>query len=141
MDSLETSKMACLKLGDSKMGDYELGKESFKVVTGDLVTVSITSSITSFASEKRFDKALLVSEVKAKLELICGASAATMAITVFDKDNRKVCELTDDAAVFGSFPIDDGMRLHVEDDSRIKGEFEDVNKVDKINKEIKKTKS
>ena len=75
------------------MTDYALGKESFKVVTGDMVTVFITSNITSFTSEKRMDKSITVADLKSKLELICGASAGAMTITVFDKDDRQVCSL------------------------------------------------
>ena len=75
------------------MTDYALGKESFKVVTGDVVTVFITSNITSFTSEKRMDKSITVADLKSKLELICGASAGAMTITVFDKDDKQVCSL------------------------------------------------
>jgi len=114
------------------MTDYALGKESFKVVTGDMVTVFITSNITSFTSEKRMDKSITVADLKSKLELICGASAGAMTITVFDKDDRQVCSLEDDNALFGSYHVDDGMRLHVEDSSKTKGEFENVDKVEKF---------
>jgi len=114
------------------MSNYELGKESFKVVTGDLVNVFVTSNITSFTSDKRFDKSITIMELKSKLELICGASAGGMTITVFDKDDKKICCLQDEMAIFGSFPVDDGMRLHVEDASRTKGEFENVASVEKF---------
>ena len=76
-----------------KMTSYELGKETYKVITGDMVNVSITSNITSFTSEKRFDKSITVTELRSKLELICGASAGAMTITVFDKDDKNVCTL------------------------------------------------
>ena len=76
-----------------KMTNYELGKETYKVITGDMVNVSITSNITSFTSEKRFDKSITVTELRSKLELICGASAGAMTITVFDKDDKNVCTL------------------------------------------------
>ena len=73
--------------------NYELGKETYKVITGDMVNVSITSNITSFTSEKRFDKSITVTELRSKLELICGASAGAMTIEVFDKDDKKICTL------------------------------------------------
>merc|ERR1719219_2905377 len=114
------------------MTDYALGKETFKVVTGDVVTVFITSNITSFTSEKRMDKSITVADLKSKLELICGASAGAMTVTVFDKDDRQVCSLEDDNAIFGSYHVDDGMRLHVEDSSKTRGEFENVDKVEKF---------
>ena len=50
--------------------------------------------------------------------MICGASSGAMTITVFDKDEKKVCTIDDDNAILGSFPVDDGMRLHVEDSSK-----------------------
>jgi len=118
-----------------KMSAYELGcrpRDQFTVISGDLLNVQITSNITSFTSEKRFEKSLTVQELKAKLELICGASSGAMTITVFDKDNKKFCVLEDGNALFGSFPVDDGMRLHVEDSSKSKGEFENVNSVEKF---------
>lgn len=114
------------------MSNYELGKESFKVLTGDLVNVFITSNITSFTSEKRFDKSITIMDLKSKLELITGASAGVMYVTVFDKEDKQVCSLQDDLAIFGSFPVDDGMRLHIEDASRTKGEFENVASVKKF---------
>lgn len=48
-----------------------------------------------------------------KLELVTGASAATMNLTVFDKDNKLVCILDNNDALLGSYPIDSGMRIHV----------------------------
>nr|CAD7427103.1 unnamed protein product [Timema monikensis] len=47
-----------------------------------------------------------------KLELVTGGAASTMQIEVYDKDNKLVCKLTDDMALLGSYPIDDGMRMH-----------------------------
>jgi len=44
----------------------------FKVITGDFLNVFITSNITSFTSEKRFEKSLTVADLKDKLELISG---------------------------------------------------------------------
>lgn len=104
----------------------------YKVVTGDLVSVYITSNITSFTSEKRFDKSLTVSDLKSKLEMITGGSAMAMQIAVFDKDDKVICNLDNDNALFGSFPVDNGCRLHVEDNSRIKGEFENTAAVEKF---------
>nr|CAD7437973.1 unnamed protein product [Timema bartmani] len=47
-----------------------------------------------------------------KLELVTGGAASTMQIEVYDKENKLVCKLTDDMALLGSYPIDDGMRMH-----------------------------
>jgi len=94
------------------------------VVTEGLVNVFITSNCNSFTSEKKFSKDLTVADLKNKLELITGASALNMTITAFDKKDGKVCDLTDGDALLGSFPVDSGMRLHVED-LKYRGEFDD----------------
>ena len=90
------------KFFGSKMTDYALGKESFKVVTGDVVTVFITSNITSFTSEKKFDKSLTIADLKSKLELITGGNSGSMNITAFTKEDKLICELSDPNAMLGS---------------------------------------
>jgi len=104
----------------------------YQVITADLVNVFITSNITSFTSEKRFDKSLTVSDLKSKLEMISGGSALTMKITVFNKDDKMICKLEDNNALLGSYPVDDGCRLHIEDSSKAKGEFENTANVEKF---------
>jgi len=53
--------------------------------------------------------------VKAKLELVTGAAYNNMIIEVYGKDDQFVCHLDDNNALIGSYPIDDGARLHVTD--------------------------
>lgn len=48
-----------------------------------------------------------------KLELVTGASARSMILEVYDREKEFVCALTNDNTLLGSFPIDDGMRIHV----------------------------
>ena len=48
-----------------------------------------------------------------KLVLLTGASPGTMKLELFSKDNKLVCVLDNDAALLGSYPVDDGMRIHV----------------------------
>lgn len=103
-----------------------------QVLTEGMVNVFITSSCNSFTSEKKFVKDLTVSQLKNKLELITGASALGMKISSFDKNDKKVCDLDDDDALLGSYPVDSGMRLHVEDTSRHKDEFENLDRVEKF---------
>merc|ERR1712107_106267 len=55
-----------------------------------------------------------------------------MKITAFDKEDKLICELSDPNALLGSFPIDDGMRLHIVDGSKFKGEFENTANVEKF---------
>ena len=90
-----TDKMDLTKFDKScpKVTDFAMAMDSFKVVTGDMVNVWITSNITSFTSQKKMDKSITVAELKSKLELICGASAGAMTVTVYDKDDKKVCSL------------------------------------------------
>jgi len=48
-----------------------------------------------------------------KLELVTGSIAANMRLEVYDKENKIVCKLDNNEASLGSYPVDDGMRLHV----------------------------
>ena len=46
--------------------------------------------------------------------MLTGGSAASMKVVVYERDSEKlVCNLDNDSALLGSYPIDDGMRLHV----------------------------
>ena len=55
----------------------------------------------------------LLFSVQSKLELVTGASCASMVIEVYNKENQLVCVLDNENALIGSYPIDDGMRVHV----------------------------
>lgn len=113
----------------------------YTVITPDFVNVYISTSKDDLLfSEKRFPKNITVADLKvrpvrrkwlrekfifqAKLELMTGASCQTMKIETYDKDNKLVCSLADDSALLGSFPIDDGMRLHVVDNFLIRNELD-----------------
>lgn len=52
-----------------------------------------------------------------------GASCQTMQIEVYDKDNKLVCPLSDDKALLGSYPVENGMRLHVIDKFALRNEL------------------
>ena len=53
--------------------------------------------------------------------MITGGSHLDMRIEVFDDRSNagtvKICDLSDDVALLGSYPVDSGMRLHVVDTS------------------------
>jgi len=102
------------------------------VLTEEMVHVHITSNITSYTSEKKLDKSLTVKELKLKLELITGGTSENMEISVYDKDNKVVCKLEDDKALLGSYHVDSGHRLHIQDNSRVAGEFENTAGVEKF---------
>jgi len=104
----------------------------YTVVTASMVDVFITSNIATFTSQKKFDKALTIASLKDKLEMITGGSAGYIKLSVTDKNNKPVCKLEDDHALLGSFPIDDGFTIHVEDNSKQTGEFENTAGVEKF---------
>lgn len=47
------------------------------------------------------------------MELLTGGNPITMTIEVYDKNDSLVCKLDDGQRLLGSYPIDDGMRIHV----------------------------
>ena len=106
--------------------------DSVQVVTGHHVTVDISSTLTSFVSNKRFQKDLTIAALKGKLELISGVPAGGMKLEVYNADGQLVCVLDDDNVLLGSYHVDDGCRIHVIDTSGSSvGQFEDVSKVEK----------
>ncbi|KAK7488664.1 hypothetical protein BaRGS_00020117 [Batillaria attramentaria] len=104
---------------------------NIQVVTESFLNVTVTSNINSFGTEKHFPKDLTIAALKGKLELVTGASAATMKLSVLDKDNKFICNLDNDESLLGSYPVDSGMKIHVEDKQLSAGEFSDVSKVEK----------
>ncbi|XP_067830917.1 tubulin-folding cofactor B [Heptranchias perlo] len=104
--------------------------DSYRVVSAAVVNVRISSSLTSFVSEKRFNRGITVSELKCKLELIVGSPASCMELQLFSADDKFIGSLNQDEALLGSYSVDDRCRIHVIDKSGVKiGEFEDVSKV------------
>lgn len=53
-----------------------------------------------------------------------GASCHTMQIEAYTKDNKFVCKLDNNNALLGSFPLEDGMRLHIIDQFQIRNELD-----------------
>ncbi|KAK4881609.1 hypothetical protein RN001_004928 [Aquatica leii] len=103
----------------------------YRVVTSDFVNLHIsTSNDESSFNEKRFPKDITISELKAKLELITGGNCTTMQVEAYDKEDKLVCYLSDENALLGSYPLDNGMRLHVIDKFCVRNEldFENVEK-------------
>ena len=45
--------------------------------------------------------------------MMTGASTATMKLIVFDDGNNMICQLDDNNALLGSYPVNSGMRIHV----------------------------
>ncbi|KAJ2951234.1 hypothetical protein O0L34_g5633 [Tuta absoluta] len=90
--------------------------EGVQVITPDFVNVHITKSDSEDPPvERRFKKGITIHDFKTKLEMVTGGSAATMKLKLYDTKNNFVCDIANDEALLGSFPIDDGMRIHVVD--------------------------
>lgn len=53
-----------------------------------------------------------------------GGNCNTMQIEAYTKDNKLVCKLEDDNALLGSYPLENGMRLHVIDQFQIRNELD-----------------
>uniref|UniRef100_A0A8C5Q1B4 Tubulin folding cofactor B n=1 Tax=Leptobrachium leishanense TaxID=445787 RepID=A0A8C5Q1B4_9ANUR len=70
---------------------------------------------------------------KCKLELVVGSPASCMDLQLFSTDNVFLQNLDQDDALLGSYPVDNGCRIHVIDKSGARiGEFEDLSGVEKF---------
>ncbi|XP_023021628.1 tubulin-binding cofactor B [Leptinotarsa decemlineata] len=107
---------------------------NFKVITADFINCHIsTSKGDSVYSEKRFPKDLTISDLKVKLELMTGGSCNTMQVEAYDENNKLICKLENNNALLGSYPLEDGVRLHVIDQFQMRfntaqSELDDVPK-------------
>lgn len=102
------------------------------VRSAPVVTVLISSSLNTFVAEKRLDRGLTLAELKCKLELVVGSPASCMDLQLFSTDNAFIQNLDQDDVLLGSYPVDDGCRIHVIDKSGAKaGEYEDLSRVEK----------
>lgn len=102
------------------------------VRSSPIVTLLISSSLNTFTAEKRLDRGFTLAELKCKLELVVGSPASCMDLQLFSADNTFVQNLDQDDALLGSYPVDDGCRIHVIDKSGAQaGEYEDLSRVEK----------
>ena len=100
---------------------------------GGFATLLVTSSVTQFASEKRFDLALTVDQVRDKVYPLVGTAPADQQLEVRGAAGQTVAVLVDGARALSSYgPFQPGMRLHVIDlnPGRVK-EFSDTSQVEK----------
>ncbi|CAG9815288.1 unnamed protein product [Phaedon cochleariae] len=97
----------------------------FKVVTSDFLNLQISTSKNDISfNEKRFPKDLIISDLKVKLEMITGGSCSTMKIQAFNKNDQLICDLDKDETLLGSYPLEDGMRLHVIDQFQLRSDLD-----------------
>uniref|UniRef100_A0A8B9QJN4 Tubulin folding cofactor B n=1 Tax=Apteryx owenii TaxID=8824 RepID=A0A8B9QJN4_APTOW len=81
------------------------------------------------AVQMRHSRAL---HICCKLELVVGSPASCMDLELYSADERLLGRLDRDEALLGSYPVDDGCRVHVIDRSGARlGQFEDVSQVPK----------
>lgn len=103
------------------------------VISNPTVNVRITSTVSTFQSLKRFDRGTVIANLKGKLEMIVGAPAASMDMELFSVSDTFLQLMDDNEAMLGSYPVDDGCRIHVIDRSGGQmGEFADVSQVEKF---------
>ena len=104
-----------------------------EVHSASVINVLVSSTATSFVSERRFDRGSTVAELMQKLELITGTLIKDQVIEVYNED-KLILKLDNPDALLGSYHIDDGMRLHVIDKNPQGAvSFSDVSKVEKYN--------
>lgn len=103
----------------------------YQVITSNFVKVNVSNSENDVISfERKFDKGITIFDLKVrnflehfflkinknllqtKLEIVTGGSADTMELELFN-GNKLVSLLTQNDAVLGSYPIEDGMRINV----------------------------
>lgn len=63
---------------------------------------------------RRYRRGMNISDLKNKLEMITGRSASTMVLSAYDKD-KLVAKMDDDDSQLGSYPVENGMLLLVDD--------------------------
>ncbi|XP_036392584.1 tubulin-folding cofactor B [Megalops cyprinoides] len=102
------------------------------VITNPTVSVRLTSTLSSFEVNRRFNRGITIAEFKSKLELVVGTPASCMDLQLFSTSDKFMQKLEDNEALLGSYPVDDDCRIHVIDRSGAQsGEFSDLSKVEK----------
>ncbi|XP_011872762.1 PREDICTED: tubulin-folding cofactor B [Vollenhovia emeryi] len=89
---------------------------AYSVSTSDFVNLTITNSgAESNWATRRFRKGITIHELKGNLELLTGGNPATMTVELYDDNDKFMCKLDEEERLLGSYPANDGMRIHVVD--------------------------
>lgn len=103
------------------------------VITNPTVNVRLTSTLSTFEVQRRFNRGISIAELKGKLEMAVGALASCMDVELYSINDQFLQKMDDNEALLGSYPVDDDCRIHVIDRSGgVMGEFTDVSKVEKF---------
>ncbi|MBN3310373.1 tubulin-folding cofactor B [Amia ocellicauda] len=103
------------------------------VITNPTVAVRLTSTMSSFEVNRRFNRGITIAELKSRLEMIVGSPAGCMELQLFSTTDNFLQKLDDNEALLGSYPVDDDCKIHVIDKSGAQGgEFSDLSKVEKF---------
>ncbi|KAG5837226.1 hypothetical protein ANANG_G00237070 [Anguilla anguilla] len=102
------------------------------VITNPTVSVRLTSTLSSFEVNRRFNRGMTIAEFKSKLEMVVGSPASCMDLQLFSASDKFLQKMEDNEALLGSYAVDDDCRIHVIDRSGAQtGEFSDLSKVEK----------
>ncbi|XP_010870846.2 tubulin-folding cofactor B isoform X1 [Esox lucius] len=103
------------------------------VITNPTVSVRLTSTISSFEVNKRYNRGITIADFKGKLEMVVGTPASCMELQLFSPTDKFIQKLDDNEALLGSYPVDDDCKIHIIDRSGAQiGEFSDLSKVEKF---------
>lgn len=103
------------------------------VISNPTVAVRVTSTLSTFEQNRKFNRGITIADLKGKLEMIVGTPASCMDIELFSVSDTFLQKLDDNEALLGSYHIDDDCRIHITDRSGAqKGEFSDLSQVEKF---------
>lgn len=92
--------------------------DSLATSSSSFINVVITNALNeAYSVERRFKKDITIQEFKDKLELLVGCQSNSMKLEVYNKNDDVVCKPNESDRSLGSYPIEDGMRVHVIGDS------------------------
>lgn len=96
------------------------------------VRLTVTTDGSNLTSDRKFPVTTTVRDLKQKLELLTGASVDSMQLELRRTDGTVVSCLSDDGARLESYPVSDGLTLHVSDPQLNMDEFQDCSRVEKL---------
>lgn len=97
-----------------------------------VVNLFVTSENAS--SERRFNRDILISSLKERLEPITGVPAKTMLIKLYNEHDQFIGPMDDDTKKLGFYSVNDYYRIDIEDLNpyKVKNEWTDCSKVEKF---------